>query len=160
MKNGDADPFYASGRGVYHQGDKFKFIMRPSETMRLYLFNEGTNGELIMLFPAAHLNEGSSLVEKDKEISLPNQWFEFDNKVGEENLLVLMSEKPVDVIESLSKDITKDANKGVVDAAAATKIRDWIKNHDTDIKQRNETSETILNVPHEPLIAHIALQHR
>src|ERR1051326_1707245 len=47
MKGDRGDPFYASGRGVYHNNDKFKFIVKSTESSHLYIFNEGTNGELI-----------------------------------------------------------------------------------------------------------------
>jgi serine/threonine protein kinase len=151
-------PYPDSGRAVYRSGDGFKIVIRQAGNMNLYILNEGTNGELTLLFPARHLNGGSSLV-KEKELRLPdNLWFEFDRKVGEEQLIMVLSSNPVDVMEGLFDYLGK--GNLIKDEARVVQIRDWIRSQKSQPNQRNEIYETILSASDEPLVARITLQHR
>ncbi|MBL8151426.1 MAG: protein kinase [Blastocatellia bacterium] len=147
-------PFYSSGREIYRGGDRFKIVISSEQEMHLYIFNETPSGDLNILFPAPHLNKGSSLIATS-EIELPNEWYVFDQEVGAERLLFVLSKSSVDTIERLRTTEPAQEKSQKVEM-----LKQWIEKHQTSIVTEELDDKTILKAKTDPLIARITLQHR
>lgn len=150
-------PFFASGREVYRGGDRFKLLVTPSDHGYLYIINEAPDGDLTLLFPAHHLNAGSPVVEKDQEISLPEDWYQFDNDTGAERLFLVLADEPVSELEALRFRNTEELKKLKSKFPAAIK---WLNEKRRELKVDEQDLITRVRASDRPLISRITLQHR
>ncbi len=148
-------PFFASGREVYRGGDRFKLLVTPSDHGYLYIINESPNGDLTLLFPAPHINDGSPVVKKDQEISLPKDWYQFDNEVGAEQLFLVLADEPVSELEALRYNTTEEKLRSKFPAAIK-----WLNEKRREIKVDEQNLITRVHVSSRPLVSRITLQHR
>lgn len=152
-----SEPFFASGREIYRSGDRFKLLVTPSDRGYLYIINEAPNGELTLLFPADHLNSGSPVVERNQEVSLPQEWYEFDKTIGAERLFLVLADEPVSELEALRYKKGEEPSKPKHKFPAAIK---WLNEKKQGVRVDEQDFTTILQANDRPLVSKITIQHR
>jgi len=87
---------------TFQVGDSFLIRFRPQDDLYVYVFNEGPGGERTCLLPEAE--EKSKFVRRGAEISLPDDgsYFTFQPPAGEEKLIVVALQEPVDDLRLLA----------------------------------------------------------
>jgi hypothetical protein len=90
-------------------GDKLKMYFETRRRCFFYLFHQGPDGRVTLLYPPELPTEalagGTRLT-----IPLGNQWFELDRQTGTESFYVLVSPTPLRTIEALYADYRKHGN--------------------------------------------------
>ncbi|MDR1685183.1 MAG: DUF4384 domain-containing protein, partial [Desulfovibrio sp.] len=75
----------------FKSGDKVKLVYTPNIDGYVYWMAKGTSGEYSMIFPSAKAGMDNK-VERNKEYTIPIKGaFRFDDKVGKEELLCVLS---------------------------------------------------------------------
>ncbi|MEW6735419.1 MAG: protein kinase, partial [Acidobacteriota bacterium] len=151
IDNGKDQPYYSSGKEIFQAGNRFKILLKPNSDSYLYILNEDVDGKLSLLFPATHLNNGTAIIKKDLEISLPNEWFVFDNKVGSDQLILIVAYQPVELFQQASYGPINNALLG-------NEIRKWINSQTLSTLENNDNVATFHSTT-QPLVARILLRH-
>lgn len=93
-------------------GDRIKMYLKANNPCFFYLFYQGAEGGLHLLFPD---KLPSSVIAGGNNLTLPSgdQWFELDNTTGIEIFHVIISSYPLETIETLYEDyiLGKSNNK-------------------------------------------------
>lgn len=81
----------------FQLGDRIRVQIQPLSDLYIYIFHEGASGERTCLLPSE--DEKPPLAKRDQTLRLPNDggYFEFKPPAGEERLIVVATETPVDV---------------------------------------------------------------
>ena len=95
-------------------GGKFGLRVRLSEGVHwVYVFLEDASGSVVALFPAGPYRTGANPATGPGSLELPGPnrpWFELDDKVGEETLLVIQHDSRADVLERMARSGTASAD--------------------------------------------------
>jgi hypothetical protein len=84
----------------FRSGDRIRFQVMANTQGYLYIVNRGSSGQEALLFPTTPYT--SNWLEARKPYAVPqNSWILFDDQPGEENLLLVLSPKPL--VESVSE---------------------------------------------------------
>lgn len=113
---------------VLHAGSLIKFYIEMESEGFLYLFHEGSRGELVRLFPP---DSKPGVVLKYTEIYIPeaNNWIELDSTSGKETFHLLVSAVRLFQLESLysqhvnfnEKSETYRSSKAILDEIQSLK---------------------------------------
>ena len=102
-------------------GSKFGLRVRlPAGAHWVYVFIEDSSGGAVALFPAGPYHTGANPAAGPGSLELPgpdHAWFELDDKVGEEVLLVVEHDTRIDVLERMARAGT--ASAGTLSSALA-----------------------------------------
>ena len=104
---------------TFEVGDSFLVRFRPQDDLYVYVFNQGPKGERACLLPQD--DEKPKLVEKGGEISLPDDgsYFTFEPPAGEEKMIVVALQQPVDDLRLLARSVFRDGAGGKLNAKPA-----------------------------------------
>lgn len=104
---------------TFDVGDSFLVRFRPQDDLYVYVFNEGPDGERTCLLPQD--DEKPKLVRGGVEISVPDDgsYFTFEPPAGEEKMIVVALQKPVDDLRLLARSVFRDAGGATLDSKAA-----------------------------------------
>ena len=95
----------------FRVGDKIRVAIEPLSDYYVYIFSLGASGKKGFLLPAE--DEQPPLAKAGKPLSLPGDGFlEFSEPPGNEELLVVATEKPVADREYLARVLTKKPGEG------------------------------------------------
>lgn len=95
---------------VFHQGDCVAVRIQPNRGGFLYVFNQASSGNWQVLIPSAETAEDSNIVRAYNLMDVPqNYCFEMDEKPGIERLLIVVTDKPEDVLK-LNDTLKKGTN--------------------------------------------------
>ena len=101
-------PISVAPEARLRSGDRIKMYLNTRNPCFFYLFHQGPDGRLRLLFPASlpspELAGGTRLTVPQGE-----QWFELDEQTGTENFHVLVSATPLEAIETLYRDYLQRA---------------------------------------------------
>jgi hypothetical protein len=90
----------------FNLGDQIRVKIQPMTSAHVYIFHEGASGERICLLPTKQ--EKPPLIKKDAAIVLPGDgYFEFVAPPGEEQLVVVATERPIADLALLSNVVFK-----------------------------------------------------
>ncbi len=91
---------------ILHSFDNFKVHLRTNRDAYAYILIYDSSNEAHLLFPDAKIS-ASNNIKRAAEYSVPSegQWFWLDENTGTETIYVLASEKPLDNIRRLLKDM-------------------------------------------------------
>ena len=83
-------------------GDKLKILLKPQKNCYVYLIYHSTDDELFRLFPY-QFNRTAEDFKPSEKYYIPQgrQWFELDEKVGQEMFYLLASAERLDHLEAL-----------------------------------------------------------
>jgi hypothetical protein len=109
----DADPtrpINVPPEATLRTGDKLKMYLKTRNQCYFYLFYQGPDGRLTLLYPSSLPTEA---LAGGTRMTIPqgDQWFELDEQTGTETFHVLVSAKPLDSIETLYTDYLKRAGE-------------------------------------------------
>lgn len=84
---------------VFHEKDCVAVRIQPNRGGFVYVFNQGTSGQWSTLIPSPETEDYLSAVQPYTLLEVPRKnCFEMDNKPGTERLLIVVTDKPEDVI--------------------------------------------------------------
>jgi hypothetical protein len=105
-------------------GDKIRVLVEPLHDCYVYIFQIGASGKSGFLLPVE--GEDAPLAKSNKAVALPNDGFlEFSEPPGEEQLLVVATEKPVADRAVLARVLTK--KPGEADTPEEKAVRQTLK---------------------------------
>ena len=97
---------------VFHEKDCVAVRIQPNRGGYLYVFAEESSGRFRPLIPSEETAEDSNIVKAYNLMDVPqNYCFEMDDKPGTERLLIVVTDKPEDVMKL--NDILKNGGKPV-----------------------------------------------
>ena len=124
---------------VFQKGDRMRLYFQGNIDGYLYVFNQGTSGKTTMLFPDKRIDGGKHNVAAHVDMCVPAEgWFEFDEKVGTEQLMLLLSPTKIDDLEksvattvssgtpTLTAEVTVQVSTFTSKQAAAKKGKDLV----------------------------------
>lgn len=101
----DADP-----SKTFHSGDRVRFAFQSNIDGFLYVVSAGSSGRWAVLFPSPDVNGGRNAIVRTGEYLVPNNgWFAFDDTPGTEEVFVLLSKEPLDVLPGFKTPVTERA---------------------------------------------------
>jgi hypothetical protein len=185
-RDGRADTVLPSH--AFKSGDRVKLVYTPSIDGYVYWLAKGTSGEYSMIFPSDKAGTDNK-VARNKEYTIPVKGaFRFDDKVGKEELLCVLSPDKLADMESavsaasksvadkaeckdestVSKRTTRDLVFDDEDDSASKK--DCVKKEGTrrttrDLVFDDEDSDDVNTqkqtaAKDEPMVAHYVLEHQ
>ena len=97
LKKGDDEEAVDPHEHRFQLGDRIRVQVQPLSDLYIYIFHEGASGEQTCLLPSK--GETPPLAKRDKVLKLPNDggYFEFAPPAGDERLIVVATETPVEV---------------------------------------------------------------
>ncbi|MFA5865988.1 MAG: DUF4384 domain-containing protein [Phycisphaerae bacterium] len=85
----------------FQKGDRFQIIFEGNAKGYIYLFNKGTSGRSVVLFPDKRINHGVNLIPSHIETVIPaTGWYEFDEKTGTEEVYLFYTPKKIQDLEA------------------------------------------------------------
>ena len=148
---------------TFEVGDSFLVRFRPQDDLYVYVFNQGPKGERACLLPQD--DEKPKLVAKGVEISLPDDgsYFTFQPPAGEEQMIVVALQKPVD-LRLLSLSVFRDRAGGKLNAKPAdgngNVVADDIRSRaEAAPKLRGPVRKVVERLDKEPIDASGRLTH-
>lgn len=101
---------------VLRSDDQFRLRISSSATGHLYLFGEGSDGSLHVLFPSTTANGGSSVVLERQTIQVPEKTWLFTESPSENRLWLVWSHDPQGLMEQV-RSVANPADEGVIASA-------------------------------------------
>jgi len=85
---------------VFHEKDCIAVRIQPNRGGFLYVFNQASSGAWQALIPSPETADDSNIVRAYNLMDVPeNYCFEMDDKPGTERLLIVVTDKPEDVMK-------------------------------------------------------------
>jgi hypothetical protein len=120
----------ASPAEEFHSKDRIRIQIESNVDGYLYIFQKGSSGRESTLFPDPDINDGCNDVNRGVLYSTPDDsWFVFDNTRGDEQLLVVVSRKPLDWVRTPGRP-TPVAPPAVTFAGARTVLDQSVSSRD------------------------------
>ena len=135
----------------FEHKDEIRLNVRGPEAGHLYIFNEGPNDTSTtrlfnIAFPSPTANKGSSYLNAQQELQLPEQtWLQFDTQEGLETLWLIFSADAIPAFEDLKKYAGPTARGQISDSAQNKLVEDFLSTHSTD-KREVERGDTLTTV--------------
>lgn len=148
----------------FKSGDSVKLVFTPSVDGYAYWMAKGSSGTYAVLFPGAKTGQENA-VQRNIEYTVPVKgWFKFDEKVGSEELLCIISTRRLSDIDNAIAELTTQSDKSTKQIAAveeknaaARTTRDLVF-EDEDGEDVNTKKQTATH--DEPFVAHFVLSHK
>jgi hypothetical protein len=88
---------------VFSKGDRVRVLLETNTDGYLYIFNTTNNGQPVMIYPNADLDEGGNYLQAHVPFEIPAsdapqerlRWFVFDENAGTEQLFFVFSREPL-----------------------------------------------------------------
>lgn len=110
-------PDYFQGR----QEDRFRLVFKADQEGFLYVVNQGSSGEFMLLFPRRAAGLPNNLVKAGQTFKVPpegqDSWMRFSEVPGSESITVFLSKNRIDALEQLFSE--EPANSAKVQAVLA-----------------------------------------
>jgi hypothetical protein len=103
MRDANGDAVRVDPDREFRTGDRVRVSMETNTDGYLYIFNTTDNGDPVMIYPDAQLDEGGNYVEAHVPYEVPAstaseerlRWFAFDAKPGTERLYIVVTREPL-----------------------------------------------------------------
>ena len=145
----------------FKSGDSLKLVFTPSIDGYVYWMSKGTSGNYTVLFPSAKAGTDNKVV-RNEEYTIPAQGsFRFDDKVGKEELLCILSEQRLPDFEKALENGSKDVDSKQV-ASVEQKNTEQRKTRDLVFEDDNSgdvNTQKQVAPKGEPFVAHYVLTH-
>ena len=158
-------PFRLAGEINFEQDYQVRLHVSSPQRGHLYVLNESPSGvnPLQILFPSPTANGGSSLLDENQAIQIPeSSWFTFDAEQGTETLWLIWSASPIQAVEA-AKRFANRTDQGVISDASVNKgLKELLSKSAADKLEIEKTDAPLQTVLHssEPIITHaIKLAH-
>ncbi|MFO7706972.1 MAG: DUF4384 domain-containing protein [Desulfobacterales bacterium] len=110
-KSSDAKPVPLETHSVLASGDRIKFFLAPQSDANFYLFHEGADGRVALLYPA-DIDESRLAAGRLVYVPKGSLWFELDAASGAEKFLFLASHERLARLEDLAARHAADKERG------------------------------------------------
>jgi serine/threonine-protein kinase len=162
-------PFQLPGEVVFSPGDRVRFTFGSPQSGFLYIINEsppasGTESKFNILFPSPTSNQGSSRLDANRQIIIPErgEGFVFDEESGAEKLWLIWSATAIDQLEVV-KGWANPQDKGEIkDAKQIGALRDFLAKSsraEPNSHKDDTTKQTALKNRGELMIKLVKLEH-
>lgn len=160
------EPYTMAAEVSFEPKDQIRLYVSSPQAGHLYILNEPPRGaaavpEFQILFPSPTANKGSTFLEANKQVQIPEKsWFQFDAQEGVERVWLVFSEDAVPELESV-KGFASEESKGIIaDMTLNKAIQDFLTTHSAT-KPNLEKGETLttLKMPGKLLLYAVRLEH-
>ena len=151
---------------IFEQDYQIRVHIRSPQNGHLYVFNEGpakgtAQPEFVVVFPSSTANKGSSQVEAEQVVQIPEQtWLKFDAEQGTEKLWLVFAEQALPELE-LAKEFASERKRMLItDPQQNRNLQNFL--NDTSLpKPTSERGDklTTLKAPGKLLVYPIKLEH-
>ena len=104
---------------LFHEHDCVSVRIQPNRGGFLYVFNQGSSGKWQSMIPSSEAEGESNVVRAFNLMDVPEHFcFEMDDKPGTERLLIVVTDKPEDVLklnDSLKNGLQPDKSFSVAE---------------------------------------------
>lgn len=150
----------------FKSGDRVKLIYTPSIDGYAYWLAKGSTGKTAILFPSAQAGSDNR-IERNKEYTIPARGsFRFDDTVGKEELLCIISAERVPELDKL----IAENNQGVIPAESSAPVaqieeKNTSKRQTRDLVFEEEETEDVVTKTQvapksEPFVTYFVLSHK
>ncbi len=101
----ECDIRFVSPAKTFRSGERLRFGAEANVDGYLYIVQSGSSGRMSVLFPSPQVNAGKNLIRRGTELMVPGRgWFTFDATGGTEQVHLIVSRKPLDILRHLGAD--------------------------------------------------------
>jgi len=110
LKDLDGDIRHVTEKYNFSTGESIRFAFESNINGYLYIYHKGASSKGVQLFPDPRINKGKNQIARFTEVTIPPRmgkdqgWFKFDAKTGKEELIILLSPKPIGDLNNLNVD--------------------------------------------------------
>ena len=124
---------------AFHSGDKVRFAFESNVDGYLYVVQQGSSGQWSVLFPNPAINGGRNSIRRGEQYHVPSDdWFEFDNNPGVEQIFVFLSRDPMAQLPGFDRPVTRPES---VRASVVEELQHSIRPRDL-VLARDRTAST------------------
>ena len=160
------DPFTLPGEINFEAGYRIRVNVRSPQSGHLYVLNEGppepsTQTQYVALFPSSTANQGSSLLNADQVVQIPEQtWFRFDQEQGTEKLWLVFSDEAIQELEAL-REFTSTRTGGLItDPARNQAVQNFLTTNSAHKPEAEKSdTQTTIKTPGKLLVYAVKLEH-
>ena len=159
------EPFRLAREINFEKDYQVRLTLRSPQPSYLYILNQSPDdaNPLQILFPSSTANGGSPLIDKNREIQIPEvSWFKFDAEQGTETLWVVWSIAAIPEFDSARK-FANPADGGVIsDVGLTESLRPFLietSPDDLKIEKTDAPPLTVLLVSGKIIVHGIKLAH-
>ena len=160
------NPFTQPGEMLFEADYQIRVNIRSLQAGYLYVLNEGPSTasavpEFNAVFPSSTANKGSSFVNADQIVQIPEQsWLKFDRQEGTEKLWLVFSHDPLPDLERTREFAGRQTQGQVTDPSLNKSVQTFLTNH-SDPKPEIEKGDTLTTVKSTGniIVYPIKLQH-
>ena len=88
---------------VFRRGDRVRILLETNSDGYLYIFNTTNDGQPVMIYPDAELDEGGNYIQSHVPFEIPSslaaeerlRWFAFDETGGTERVFFVFTREPL-----------------------------------------------------------------
>jgi serine/threonine protein kinase len=160
-KSVESDRF--TGAELFHNGDKFVFVMLPAQSGSFYLLDrssaDGQPDSWYVLFPTPGKNGGAPSVESKQKLLVD---LFFGNKPGDENLTLIFAPAPIPELEPVFKAAARNGFK-VTDPNHLAVINEYLARNgatEPNVSVDPGKIETTVKGANDVVIRKFTLRHR
>jgi serine/threonine protein kinase len=159
-------PFTQPGEMIFEQDYQIRVSIRSPQNGHLYVFNEGpakgtAQPQFVVVFPSATANKGSSQIEAEQVVQIPEQtWLQFDAEQGTEKLWLVFAEKALPELEVTKGFASERTRMLITDSQQNRDLQNFLNNTSLPrpTSERGD-SQTTLKAPGKLLVYPIKLEH-
>ncbi|MEN3329305.1 MAG: eukaryotic-like serine/threonine-protein kinase [Acidobacteriota bacterium] len=168
FRNGEPyqNPFTQPGELIFEQDYQIRVHIRSPQNGYLYVFNEGppkatARPQFVVVFPSSTANNGSSEVEAEQVVQIPERtWLQFDAEQGTEKLWLVFAEQALPELEA-AKGYASERTRMLITVPSVNKDVQNFLNNGSLPKPTSERGDrqTTLKAPGKLLVYPIKLEH-
>jgi hypothetical protein len=103
MRDANGDAVRVDPDRSFRTGDRVRIFMETNTDAYIYIFNSTDNGDPVMIYPDAQLDDAGNYIEAHVPTEIPSsaapeerlRWFTFDNKPGVEHVYIVVTREPL-----------------------------------------------------------------
>jgi hypothetical protein len=134
---------------VLQADDEFRLRVSPSTTGHLYIFGEGPDGALTIVFPSVTANRGSSVALEGHIVHVPEETWLYIKSPSENRLWIAWSRDPQDVMEQARSAATPGGGGAITSSDHRRQIIGLLRSAENRL--RLEEGRLLLDGP-DPLL--------
>jgi hypothetical protein len=136
MKDANGDALRVDPSREFRSGDSVRLTMESNIDGYLYVFTTENDGDPLMLYPDAHLNNGDNFVRAHVPYEVPSsmnaeerlRWFTFDEKPAVEKLFIVLTRQPISGVPTKEALVAQCGGKKVCPWKVTPAVWQRVKN--------------------------------
>ena len=109
LRISDEAPVEVSPKSTFRSGDFVRVRVEANRDGFLYVASQGSSGKWKLLFPSLEIADGDNHIQGHRSYDLPagDEAFHFDDRAGEERLVLFYSAQPVNNLDTLIYSLSR-----------------------------------------------------